>query len=254
MNELDESYQALQKDGVVILSHVLNKEEQNKLLTAYNDIKDEVEEIQKNQPPKERIFFEDGVKVSSLYWPIGATNYVMQAGRKRWDTHYRFQQGVFLEDFIRHNPRVEALLQKVLPKHRNHLGGIHGYPGSEHQYWHRDATSLFNDDKDSSLLTNNTYVEDYYFTVLFPLVDLNDKNGSTEFMLGSHMLSREELKDYPTTAFDVKKGDAIIFNGKINHRGRGNQSKQERPVIYNVYYKPWYNDHYREGVTESSFF
>ena len=35
-------------------------------------------------------------------------------------------------------------------------------------------------------------------------------------------------------------GSALLFNGKMNHRGTGNASQADRPCIYTVYHKQWY--------------
>ena len=47
-------------------------------------------------------------------------------------------------------------------------------------------------------------------------------------------------------------GSALFFNGKTNHRGSANKSKEDRPVVYQVFHKMWYNDNYRKGVDENS--
>ena len=91
-------------------------------------------------------------------------------------------------------------------------------------------------------------MDDFYYTVLIPLVAMDKVNGTTEFMLGTHKKTAGEFSKSEHKQFDVALGDVLIFNGKINHRGRTNHSTEERPVIYNVYYKGWYNDSYREGV------
>ena len=40
--------------------------------------------------------------------------------------------------------------------------------------------------------------------------------------------------------FETELGDAIIFDGRIFHRGRENISNSERPVLYNVIHRDWY--------------
>jgi ectoine hydroxylase-related dioxygenase (phytanoyl-CoA dioxygenase family) len=48
----------------------------------------------------------------------------------------------------------------------------------------------------------------------------------------------------------VELGNALVFNGKINHRGTANGSNADRPVIYRVFHKQWYNDQFRVGIDD----
>jgi ectoine hydroxylase-related dioxygenase (phytanoyl-CoA dioxygenase family) len=84
----------------------------------------------------------------------------------------------------------------------------------------------------------------FYYTVLIPLVDLNDENGSTVFIPGSHKLSHDEAKDLPRRQFDVAAGSVIIFDGRIFHYGPANkvESGETRVVLYQVYHSAWYYD------------
>ena len=66
-------------------------------------------------------------------------------------------------------------------------------------------------------------------------------------------MSADEFNDKSKTpgsqnAPIVPLGSALLFNGKINHRGTSNASQRDRPAIYTVYHKLWYNDQYRKGV------
>ena len=75
-----------------------------------------------------------------------------------------------------------------------------------------------------------------------PLVELTPDNGSTEFVQGSHRLTYAEAEDKPHLQFRMAPGSAIIFDGRIFHRGRRNKSSESMPVLYQVYTRDWYND------------
>jgi ectoine hydroxylase-related dioxygenase (phytanoyl-CoA dioxygenase family) len=70
-------------------------------------------------------------------------------------------------------------------------------------------------------------------------------------MVGSH---RESAKNYDklerACSPTVNLGSALVFNGKLNHRGTANHSSEDRPVIYRVYHKRWYNDFFRVGIDD----
>lgn len=121
--------------------------------------------------------------------------------------------------------------------------------GSADQYWHRDTDTLSNTTTDGEKLVT---LEDFYYTVLIPVtVPITSKNGPTEFMTGSHRVSAQDYdqceREYSPT---VELGSALVFNGKLNHRGTANPSSEDRPVIYRIYHKRWYNDFYRVGIDD----
>jgi ectoine hydroxylase-related dioxygenase (phytanoyl-CoA dioxygenase family) len=81
-------------------------------------------------------------------------------------------------------------------------------------------------------------------------VPVSIENGATEFMVGSHRQPAKNFGDLELTKAEVPLGSALVFNGKINHRGTKNESLEDRPVIYRVFHKKWYNDQFRKGIDE----
>ncbi|KAL1526512.1 hypothetical protein AB1Y20_015222 [Prymnesium parvum] len=96
------------------------------------------------------------------------------------------------------------------------------------QEWHTDGpVSLFAE------ATTSSHLPPYALNVFFPLVDLNGSNGPTEFAAGP--------------------GSAIIFDYRLWHRGRANNSDQDRPMLYAVVARPWFHD-YKNHRYEHSLF
>jgi len=109
--------------------------------------------------------------------------------------------------------------------------------------WHRDTINLDGEADEKGNYDDSNVVHNFnpfYFTILIPLVDMNAKNGSTEFILGSHNLTYEESLGQEHVQFDTKVGDIIIFDGRIFHRGRENNTTDSRPVVYNMIHRDWY--------------
>jgi len=130
----------------------------------------------------------------------------------------------------------------------SYQGVILANPGSGKQYWHRDADPLSNTDTTGSKLV---LIDDFYFSCLIPItVPLTFQNGATQFMTGSHRRDSSTFHLLERERCEVPLGSALLFNGKINHRGMNNDSPNDRPVIYKVYHKLWYNDQFRRGVDE----
>ena len=160
-------------------------------------------------------------------------------------------QGIFATDSVVYNPVIQKIAKEILVEDYTHYQGVVlSTAGSEAQYWHRDCNTLQNRSTDGRQLVT---LDDFQFTVLFPcLVDVTLENGPTEFYAGSHKQASYEYDENSRCYAECPLGSALFFNGKLNHRGGANPSNEDRPVIYQVYHKLWYNDNFRKGVDESA--
>ncbi|MBS0586189.1 MAG: phytanoyl-CoA dioxygenase family protein [Verrucomicrobia bacterium] len=235
----------LEKDGVTIIPELFSPEEMDAIHDYYEPIKEKILHVLDTDKGHQRIFQTDGVTTYSHYWKIDQ-DFILQAGPGRFDTSYGFREGSFASDHLLHHPILEQIMQQTLHKeYTNYAGIINAMPESGSQYWHRDTHNLADSNNDGSQLLT---MDDFYFTVLIPLVPLSEENGTTEFRIGTHRKTAQAFDEAENKRFNVALGSAIVFNGKISHRGRENFSSHDRPVIYIVYHKKWYNDRYREGL------
>ena len=106
------------------------------------------------------------------------------------------------------------------------------------QSWHADGPHLFEDE--------GLTLPPHAFTCFFPMVDLTEENGPTEFVPGSHVRGREysaaSEQNRPTQAPLARAGDCVLFDYRLWHRGLPNRSDADRPVLYLVVGKPWWTD------------
>lgn len=106
-----------------------------------------------------------------------------------------------------------------------HKGCFLSLPGAAPQEYHQDGVHL----------TTQTQKPCHAINVFIPLVDLNTRNGPTEFCLGSHMLGLEGYdRDFVETP-KVEAGRPVIFDYRLGHRGLGNSSQACRPIVYCTY-------------------
>ena len=106
-----------------------------------------------------------------------------------------------------------------------HKGAFLSIPGSDTQVYHQDGPHL----------TQKYQRDCHAINVFIPLVDLYEKNGPTEFCLGTHYLGNENFsKDMVETPLN-KAGSPVIFDYRLGHRGLGNMSSESRPVVYLTY-------------------
>ena len=115
-------------------------------------------------------------------------------------------------------------------------------PGAETQAWHSDGPHL-DLGKDLPCHCLNVFV---------PLVDVDMMNGPTEMRPGSVSLTRDLKKAYMRAFLTKKlravdcpaleKGSVLMFDYRILHRGRANNSTEPRPVLVYTFAKPFYVD------------
>lgn len=232
--------------GFTVLHHLFSPDEVEQMSHRFQVIKDRAFHIIENTPPIERLFAETNQHLQSFYWKM-ENELILQAGRGRYDFYRGFSKDLFSSAARLPHPILEELMTKLMGgEFTSYSGVIHSMIGSEDQYWHRDTNTLDNVGSDGAQLV---LLDDFYFTVLIPIkVPFTEANGTTEFVAGSHRLSAKESAACEKAQLEVPLGSALVFNGKIIHRGRANQSSEDRPVLYIVYHKKWYNDHYRKGI------
>jgi hypothetical protein len=238
--------QELDTRGFTVVRNVFTAEQIKLLRDAYLQCKTQAFAIIDNIPAQPRFFSENDGNNQSKYWKT-AQYTILQAGKGRYDFYQGFDNGILASDIVKHNPILEKLMLAIMKDEiTNYSGIIHSEPGSEDQYWHRDTHTLANVGTDGSKLVIH---DDFYFTILVPLtVDFTIENGTTEFLEGSHRLAAKDFGNCKPVQVPVPLGSALVFNGKINHRGKANLSKDDRPALYIVYHKKWYNDQYRSGI------
>ena len=245
---LQSHFDEIQNRGYTVLKDIFDSKTLSRMKNDYLKISQIADQMRQGSHERLRIFYENEVENRSVYWKKDQ-KLILQAGQGRYDLYKGFHQGVFLEDCIKDNPIIEAVVKSAMISDYSHYSGfIQSFPGSEAQYWHRDTHTLSNSSTDGQQLIQ---VDDFYFTVLIPLTtDFTTENGATEIMAGSHRLASQDFNQCETITAPVPLGGALVFNGKLNHRGGANRSTEERPALYMVYHKKWYNDQFRQGVDD----
>lgn len=161
----------------------------------------------------------------------------------------RLDIGIDNENIYLHiHLKIKYIIHHFFKKHyTNHMGILTSNSKSDNGLWHRDVVNICGESDKNGNYDDSKMVHDFepfYFNILIPLVPLNEDNGSTEFILGSHKKTYKELNENEKNGiqYTTDIGDVIIFDGRIFHRGRENKINTPRTLIYNVYHRDWYND------------
>lgn len=98
-----------------------------------------------------------------------------------------------------------------------------------HGKWHQDAVPLFGTGIEHEW--TNERLPPFYYTLLIAMTDQTVDNAPTHF-----------LGEDGNTVYWVhlKRGDAVLFDGTVWHRGSANTTSEARDVLYVIYAPAWY--------------
>jgi len=179
---------------------------------------------------------------------------------------------------------ASSVLHGAEPSNLVYAGWIFSFPGSVDQPWHQDGSPLFEKGTES--------LPSYALNIFCGLHDDDNDNdnesiilGPTEFVVGSHdrtpeqtMIDRTYRKDDTIISAVLGKGDILLYDYRICHRGtsnlsnhsvscrddhgsgEGNETKSTtittttkkeqgviRKVLYLMYARPWFKEHLNFG-------
>lgn len=160
-----------------------------------------------------------------------------------------------------------SVLHGAEPPNLVYSGWIFSFPNSSNQPWHQDGSPLFEHITES--------LPSYAINVFCGLhnIDADDDDelilelGPTEFVVGSHHMKPEIAIDKVDSAVSavLGKGDILLYDYRICHRGTSNLSSSSeevqegdsssaeagvnRMVLYLMYARPWFREHLNFGST-----
>lgn len=116
-------------------------------------------------------------------------------------------------------------------------------PGSKDQGWHADGGHV----------NVHEHMPCHCLNVFIPLTDVPEELGPTEFRPGTQvhtrnlvpmMLAARARKTLrPPVLPELNQGDVLLFDYRVLHRGRSNQTKHtNRPILVFTVCKPWFKD------------
>lgn len=120
------------------------------------------------------------------------------------------------------------------------FGAVLSLPGAATQHIHRDFGILF----PGSMLDH--MLPAYAITLVVPLIDVDEITGTTVVWPGSHRQLRRQTGEYALENAvwpRMAAGDGLLMDYRLIHAGSANRSAAPRPILYMVYYRPWFRDH-----------
>ena len=110
-------------------------------------------------------------------------------------------------------------------------------PGSTDQRLHKDHKALFHDDP------KPVKEPSFAVTMMVPLVDLDERVGTTRVKKGSHVHTSSRSRNMPWQTPLTSVGDCYLMDYRLSHHGQANQTDNPRPILSMVYQRPWFRDY-----------
>jgi Phytanoyl-CoA dioxygenase (PhyH) len=116
------------------------------------------------------------------------------------------------------------------------FGSVTSLPGAEAQGFHRDNPLLFGD-------AINRFLPPYAINLFVPLIEFNDRTGTTRLFPGTHVRSGPEALGHAGVDPVVRVGSCLLMDYRLYHQGTANRSDTIRPMLFCAYHVPWFKDY-----------
>lgn len=148
----------------------------------------------------------------------------------------QYLKGPLDDDRYRRNPVVEEIVDSALGRWRYGVAKVEcPLKNSDTMAWHPDVPN--DTSRDPSRPPRPVRL-----TFNIPLVDINDSNGPMEVIPGSHRMhhhgAQNCIYDLPrlhTVKLLLRRGDAVVRDGNILHRGTPNLTDEPRILLDQTY-------------------
>lgn len=214
---------SISEDGVIVLENKITPQQITLLTHEINRIREIVM-----------------LKIKDMDRPLKTYSDIAERELNRLDYRCGFNAPIFDEVA----KPIIRIIQSMSPTidFKHYWGAIPSLSNSGPTPLHRDIYPFLNISEGNDLDSFEINLPPYYFTVFIPLVDITRENGPTEFVKGSHKIKKVDETQVEIYAPLLSKGDILIFDGRVIHRGTPNFTQQEKLIAYITFVANWYHD------------
>jgi len=190
---------------------------------------------------------DDFVKEYAHYFVDNDFNDALSVGNKRTMLTVEIKNSFNTYEFYA-NPKIFPLLKYLLSDDLilGSVGSVVSLPGAENQHVHRDHPNIYDtglgyEGSDNPLQHGAPYA----ITLVIPLIPINKKSGSTKVWPGTHISDEEPSHVEASNGIEhsAELGSCFLMDYRLIHGGMANNSDAIRPILYNIYSRPWFRDY-----------
>jgi len=123
------------------------------------------------------------------------------------------------------------------------FGSVVSLPGAPEQNAHRDHPNIYEvTEAEATKAWVDMLLPPYALNLIVPLVPLNAISGTTRLWVGSHLVAASRTQQMPSADPVADLGDCLLVDYRLLHGGTANRSANPRPILYNLYCRPWFRD------------
>lgn len=202
----------------------------------------------------------------------GGDYFILNEHAKRWN--FLMPRNLVASEVFANDKILELLYHPAMLGDElvvNHMGGLVSEAGALAQSWHADSDYIYETGRSEMLGVGGHDLPPFAVNMFTPLLDITSDHGPTEFCLGTsnfrgqgkslnvhdknilenkafqglHKFERKKRKKCPD-GFSriplVGKGDVVLFDYMVTHRGGRNKSNDLRSMLFIVYSRKWFRD------------
>ncbi|MDA0712632.1 MAG: phytanoyl-CoA dioxygenase family protein [bacterium] len=251
-NEQD-AIQLLNDEGIVILRGLFSVDKLEKIhdkaVTLFNDFNQVKSNLTKST--WDYSYLSDRVHPSFIDIYTYANTDVLEIRNGRYDLAPLSKEHLPLD--LVFNQKIVDLMSKIIGPEclSSYYGLLPSTPSSVEGAWHRDVMPLERHplslllEYDEAAELQDLESQNYYFSVMIPLVASGSHNGGTVFIPKSHKITYNEMnkRNLPEFQPEVNVGDVIIFAGPLVHRGKSNPTNENRMLLYQTWRNECFYEH-----------
>lgn len=162
----------------------------------------------------------------------------LRVGDHRWMVTVKVE-ALFASSLLYAHPLLYPWIEYTLGQECkiDSFGAVVSLPGAREQHGHRDLPELFDD------TPIDTQLPCYGITMMVPLIECNAYHGTTHVHPGSHHALFSKAESMARFEPEIPIGSCLLMDYRLYHGGTANSSPHARPLLYQVYSRPWFQDY-----------
>ena len=229
----------LKTQGFTVFKNLISPERIAELKKNFHSCEEKINAKIDVQQPKMAPYFVEWKKFKTVETPVYNLGWldVYEQKRGRFEGIFQGESPESQALQVRNQELEQFVARNLADSYASFTGILQTIGQCEPGAIHRDTYPLFEQDRAWEL-----QAPCFYLTGIIPLVDQDEEIGATELFPGSQRQIQSQVTQKMIQP-KLNAGDVLVFDGRMFHRGGAKQSAGDRPMIFQVWHKKWYQEY-----------